>query len=490
MHTNMKLAAAVAGVLSSTAAFAIGTTNTPITTGTANIILNMAGSSAARDALILDMDKLLCDRNFGGTGGQAGTDGIDTLNFYKVSGNGDLRVFSCTLLPNGGGAGQLPANFTTGLGGKNVIVYYRSDGGSVWGAIGAGRNTSIIRANLDTTAGAVPAGSPGVTNDAAAYNYGTLTGTYSIQLAATTDGQTTATGSVALDTPLIGVLDVGLENFTLAANWPTAILVAGPVLTGAEVTTYGANDKTTYGQIFGIIVNKATAGGNWASTTFPIADLSLSSADIAGIFTHKYTDWSAVPSIKAAGSPLSGAIGICRRDIGSGSHVVITTTFLNTGCGRGSTAFSTIVNAASGTTPLFRSSTGQELSCVNGLTGGIGYSSYDDTASFQTATSSNNLLFLKVDGVAPGKLNAANGSYPLWEELHFLQNPTAYAAAAQLTKDFADSITGFFQLQPAPAAANGISLNAVNATVDPPVSPNWVALGGRANACSKLINAH
>jgi len=486
MRINTQVAAAVAAVLATSPALAAPGTWTPLTPAQINVTVNIAGSSAARDMIILELDQQLCDRNVGGvyTSG-VGSGGTDSLSFYKVSGDGDLRAFTCTF--KGGADGSvLDSGFSpTNLAGKNVLIYYRSDGGSVWGLIGALRNTQIIRADFTSTAGAVNPGVPAVTNDASAYTYGTLTGTYSIVPAATVDGQTTATGAVALDTVLLGVQDVDAANYTSAAQWPTAVKVAGPVLTAAEVTTESSSDAVTVGQIFGVIVNKSPG---FTSATPPIADQSLSAADIGGIFSHFYTDWSQVPSLKGTG--ITGAIGICRRDIGSGSHVTVATYFLHTGCGRGSTAFTTVVAAASGTTPLFNSSTGKELTCVNANAGTIGYSSYDDTASFVAAQPST--YFLKISGVAPGKLNSANGTYPLWEELHFLPNTTALTTATPGQVDFVNGIVTFFQTAPAPAAASTISLSEtnINTPVDPPVAPNWVALGGRANACSTLQNSH
>jgi len=451
MSLHSKVAVAVATALASTAAVAAPGTWTPLTPAQINLTLNIAGA------------------------------------YYKVTGDGDLRLLTCTL--KGGGDGSaLPAVITnqTNIAGKNMLIYYRSDGGSVWGLIGALRQTQIIRADFQSTAGALNPGVPAVTNDAAAYTYGTVTGTYSITTAATTDGVTTATGSVALDTVQLGVQDVDANNYTSSTNWPTTIKVAGPALSAAEVTTETGSDIVTVGQIFGVMVNKSP--GFTSTTSPPIADQSVTSADLAGIFSHQYTDWSQVPSLKGTG--ITGAIGICRRDIGSGSHVTIATHLLNTGCGRGSQAFSTVLSSASGSTPLFNSSTGKEQTCVNGNNGTIGYSSYDDTASFQSG--SPNIYWLRIDGVAPGKLNSASGAYTLWEELHFLPNTTALPLAPQATQDLVAGLEQLFQTHPAPSAASTISLSetGVNTAVDPPVSPDWIALGGRANTCSKLVNSH
>src|SRR5579871_3395063 len=370
MSLHSKVAVAVAAALTSSVALAAPGTWTPLApgsfSGTTGLTLNIAGSSAARDMIILNMDQQLCDRNVGGnwTSQTAPTGGTDSLAFYKVTGDGDLRIFTCTL--KGGADGSLLPSVitnTTNIAGKNLLVYYRSDGGSVWGLIGALRGTQIIRADFTTSAGALNPGVPTVTNDASAYTYGAVT------------------GSVALDTVLLGVQDVDVNNYTSSTNWPTTIKVAGAALNSTEVTNETNGDFVTVGQIFGIMVNKSP--GFTSTTSPPIADQSISYADLAGIFTHTYTDWSQVPSLK--GSGVTGALTICRRDIGSGSHVTVATHILNTGCGRGSQTFTSTLSSASGTTPLFNSSTGKEQTCVNGNNGTIGYSSYDDTASFQTA---------------------------------------------------------------------------------------------------------
>ncbi len=114
MRTYSKVAVAVAAVIGTGSAFAA--TNPAFT-----LSLNIAGSSAMRDATIAEFQNVLCGSNFAGPFVSA--QGTPTASGGE---NPDFRALTCTLGANAGSA----------LNGTVVAVYYRSEGGSIFGLLG------------------------------------------------------------------------------------------------------------------------------------------------------------------------------------------------------------------------------------------------------------------------------------------------------------------------------------------------------------------
>ncbi len=99
---NLKICAAVAGVLMSTGAFAL---DAATTAGLAEgRTLRVAGASAARDTFLAEFNALCV---------------AGTLNLYRAfpTPNSDFRAYSCTLI----GTTAVPL----ALRNQNYVVYYR-----------------------------------------------------------------------------------------------------------------------------------------------------------------------------------------------------------------------------------------------------------------------------------------------------------------------------------------------------------------------------
>src|SRR4051812_49405192 len=116
---SISVAAAVALALGAGSAMALDkpTTLNAIAAGRS---LTVAGSSAARDAFLQLMAVDLC---------------ATAPDVYRANPNGgqDFRAYSCHTVATGAAATALGGTGANGAADKDIVVYYRSEGGSAWG---------------------------------------------------------------------------------------------------------------------------------------------------------------------------------------------------------------------------------------------------------------------------------------------------------------------------------------------------------------------
>lgn len=403
MRTFSKIAMAVAASLTGGAAFAL-----PPTTAF-DVKLVVAGSSAFRDPFKTEL-QALCS---------------DTIDAYATqSGGPDFKAYTCTLNSSAG----------TGLNGLKAIVYYRSEGGSVWGAVTAHKTlasgTSVNR--LDISSACTGPVSNVYTCSVTGYDL-------------LTDASVT---NLALDKVGLGIADVEpamFVNDNLPAV-PTAVAVANrPSATKLA------------GQAFAVYANSS------------LGLTSLSKQTLTSIFSGAITDWSTVPNAAGTGfvTATSTPIVICKRDVGSGTQVGADIYFNGTNCLSGSVPF------AASSLPL-NNSTGAETTCIGSAAnpGAIGYAAIQNSVPSGTS-------IINLDGITPSRVNAANGTYGYWFEL-VAAKPTTYPADVAGTPSLAKGGTLATTL-----------MNRVKAAATVPASPNnsIFALPGGSNSIALPVSS-
>jgi hypothetical protein len=348
---NLMVAAAVAAATFSTGASAL----TAAQGAAAPVKLVVAGASAARDNF-RDEFYTLCD-------------GTDNDTYTSTTGT-DFRAYTCVL---GAPAGSLV--------GQHAVVYYRSEGGSIWGPGSVANNIQIKRLDL-ANCGLANAGVCAVTG-------------YTL-LGANSDN---ATSGVVDDNTELAVSDVEPSRF-VGENWPAtsgadrADLGSQPTASRLEAITTGQG----FGQVFGALMN--STGG----VTSTISNLRKS--DIAGIYSGAITNWDQVPNAAGTGYYASAPITVCRRERGSGTQAAASIFFLGGGgCSSAPDAF--IDGGASS-----NSTTSTLEVCVGNTANSIGVNIYKNPAP-------TNTKYVSIDGVAPSRTNAALGTYDYWFELAF-----------------------------------------------------------------------
>ncbi len=293
-----KIGAAVAATLAASSAFALdqATTNAA---GTTKLVA--AGSSAARDAFLVIMANEIC---------VAGTFDVYRAN---PTANQDFRAYSCTLKPSTG-AGSIPE--LGNAGGKNVELFYRSEGGSAWGAVSIATSTQVM--GLDTTDATCLASASvnfvvGTTTITAPTHSCSVSG-YSIV------GDTVTSGALQLKTVQLGIGDEEPKMYT-GTNFPSSTRFSAVNTPAGQTAIKNLAKSSGFGQVFGILLS--TTGTNTSAIT------SLTKQDIASIFTANYTDWSQIPGLGLPGGPIT----IVRREPGSGTQVAAGAYFAGVNCG-------------------------------------------------------------------------------------------------------------------------------------------------------------
>jgi len=441
---NLSIAGAVV------AAFCGGSAFAAVPYGPFNTSLTIAGSSAFRDSATNLVKTRIC-------GGAANT--------YEFRATGtptpDLRAFSC----------HTPAT-NTPLPNQDVVVYYRSELGSVVGVAPIQNNKNIKRL-------AVAAASCGATPTIGAVTNCTVT-----NWDTNTDGPT-ATGVESAPVEL-GVSDLEPGIFTGSGsngNYPSnaqqvAFLGADPK---GSTTNFASINPLAY-QTFTFLVNS----GLGANAT------NLSKQSLTSIFNGIYGNWNQVPKADGSGfvSASSVPIRICERDQGSGTRAAhgIFLGFSKV-CGSasyalGPTFHATQCNATTGEC----SSTGQEVACVAGNAGAIGY------AVNQGFTAPASTSYVAIDGKLPGTSAAAPndiaavGGYPFYYAANFNYSIALNGNAAK--KSIADTILTDLQdaAQLPVSSASLMALPDFNAAVVPVSGTQPVALGSKANSCFEAQN--
>jgi len=387
MRTNMKVAAAIAAVLSSGAAMAQQTAQNP------GVGLYIAGSSAAKPGIlgaVAGPGSAVCTGAFG--------------YYYSTT---DTNFFAVSCVP--------PAS--TGLPGAGSSIYtiwYRDEGGSVTGALPLISGSQINQLLLTGAAsGACPGSAPA----------GSAT-CYAIAVAgssATNGIDDSFASGVFKASVQLGITDVE-PGALVGNNYPSAYhsAVYGHA-TSAQMANLNSSAQAIFGQVFGVFVNtnstafstaeKACQGQTLNCTT----GLSLSKATIGAILQDSLAgiggsnNWNDIPD--SSGNLITSTslpITIVNREQGSGSRTATDIFFTGDHCV--SPAQNPIKETTAGTADYF--STGNVLAAANGIAGAITYASIDNAGS----TSFPNLTLVAVDGIQPSSLNAATGVYGDWFE--------------------------------------------------------------------------
>jgi hypothetical protein len=352
---NLLVAAAVATALAgATSAYALNPTVTAAIP--ADHVLVIAGASAARDAV----EAGLSATTFCQTG---------TFNRYRVAttNSPDLRAYSCTLATGS-------PYFNDTIEGDNVVIYYRSEGGSIWGPGAIAKNVPVARLVVNASC-----------TQTDGTNYLCPVSNYSLA----NDGQT-ATGNITRTAVNLGVADLEPEMFS-GANWVEPGTPLGNEPAAGVLAALPA--VPVFGQAFGILVRSDS----------PVAALSVQ--DITSIFTGNYGDWSQVP-----GSGTTGPITICRRERGSGTQTGADVFFNAQNCSPSALPFvhSTDNPPIFGNTVIENSTSSSLGTCMTANTNSIGISVAN---AAPTGTK-----FVTIGSQAPGRATAAVGSYDYWFE--------------------------------------------------------------------------
>jgi hypothetical protein len=382
MRTYSKIATAVAVALGSSSAFAAGATWT--------VSLDIAGSSAMRDAVTTELQAKLCNSDFTlytstqGTTGGSGT---------SLGENPDFKAVTCTL------------NAASGLSGTGAIVYYRSEGGSIFGVFGnaalnGGTSVQINRLNIGTS-GAVNA-SP-----------------YTVFETVAQMTSDTQTGAVTKDVVQLGVSDVepGAFNGENYGSEYSFIPYAQPTVS----TLQGLPSAPMVGQVFAPITSNS-GGSSVFTNASGIGTTGLTSTELAAIFNGAVTDWSAVPSAIDAGTT-GGTITVCRRDAVSGTQTIASTHFLGTTCSKGGKPF-----AAAGAHVVTNFATGDVLTCVKNNPGAIGIVTLQVASKY----TGNSATQVTVGGIQGNAINAASGKYDYYGEVYSVSNTAALTGNASV----------------------------------------------------------
>jgi len=436
MRNYSKIAAAVAVALGSGSALAANPTWTQS--------LVIAGSSALRDATANEMSTVLCT---------AGT----YAAWVSAKGAGgsfdtpDFRAYTCTLA----------AGLGAPLAGVQVIVYYRSEGGSIFGVFGnsvlnGGASTPINRLNLGPSGGAE-------CTDSGAIALG-ITQPTAANVEADNQGTLNAS-CVAKDTVQLGFSDVEPAAF-VGENYGseyTFIPYKQPT-----VAVLNSLDKgRMIGQAWTAIVSNAGGATSLFKNANGFSAAGLSNQELASIFAGKVTDWGNVPSAQALGAALGNSpITVCRREPGSGTQTTASTHFLLTNCSSGGLSFDT-PTSGSGNNVVEGFATSDVLTCVQTGTNAIGIVTAQTAAKITGAAATQ--ILVNGAGATPGAAAndvanaAAQGKYNWYSEAYYVKNDSALPA-------------GSFQL----ALANKIisDLQSANNTPTNANAPNLIGIPG------------
>ena len=408
MNRNISLiAAAVSAALASGYASAGAVTLAQASAPNASLVIS--GSSAAQSGLFAAITADVC-----GGASTTYTSAGDSKNFLAVS---------CTTAVAIPGTPGVPA-------GQVVTIYYRTEGGSVVGALPIASGNTIKRLNLTTT---------GNCSDAT-HTCSVTKGTYTNTLqAAINDGWA---GDVTTAATQLGVTDVEpgqLVGLDYPSNYNPAVF-GTQASNSAKLPTL--TTKKLFQQVFGLVVN--TSGETFST-------VNLSKAWAAKILDGNVTDWSLVPNAAsttgAAIASAPAAITNVDREPGSGTRTAANIYFNRLGCG----STTGIVSPSSETLNF---STGDELTLANSTPGSIAYTSIDQIQNPANGTKFTNLVLATINTVAPSNQAAAQGRYDFWFEATLVPNTTANTTS--------DNISAFLQTD-LPAVAKAPSIPDVNA---------------------------
>ena len=426
-------------------------------------VVYISGSSAFRDEMVNTLSSICATGSFDSYGADAsgdatndpGTvrnswDGYATSTagpFYSYNGP-DFRGYACTLSSTA--ASSAPA--LTTLEGTDILVYYRAEGGSVWGVVPVATGAKIQHLVIPNPA-SVPAGeeacklyATGVVQDngvtSPIHSGSSADGHHYICSVPmplyNTNGATTApSGSkpgwwLPYDNYVGTNLPTYPDAVDLACDVPMTFGMSDVEPAALSGTNYPKNYKECGGGSYGLSPPSAVS----TVTTTPLlqqmfailtdtsgsatsAITTLSRQSINGIFSGQYTNWSQVPE-----SGVSAPITVCRRDPGSGTETMSSIYFGNVYCGSASTleaqtpfAAGNVINGTIlGPGILQFATTGDVQACVGANANSIGISSWSSSAP-------SGAKFIAVDGETPSQTALLTGAWHDWTEVVAVQPP-------------------------------------------------------------------
>jgi len=241
------------------------------------------------------------------------------------------------------------------------------------------------------------------------------------------------------------------------------------------------------GEVYSPIVSN-TGGTSGYANASGFSTGTLTSQELATIFSGNVTDWSLVPSAVAANASASGAITICRRDSGSGTQTVTSTHFLGTNCSTGGQPFATA--ATPNVTVITNFATADVLTCVKNNPGSIGLVTLQKPATLTGAAATQ----VAVDGTMGTAVNAAQGKYTYYGEAYFIKNNNVTAPKSTLIAKVVSDLESANNVPASASVPNLVALPKFN-TPFSPVSPLKtgqqipIAIGTTGgNVCSPIFD--
>ena len=242
--------------------------------------------------------------------------------------------------------------------------------------------------------------------------------------------------------------------------------------------------------IFGIPLTKnvrdllQTAQGLTSGSETEANMPSLTSAQLNGIYTGRFTTWAAAAGITVGSD---NSVYKIRRSNGSGTSRAFDATFIGDFCVPGLTGLASAATLVTATIPTqcnsvanggaksLQAGTSDDVaSCLNsfqsnGSVGGIGYLSTDYTPSV-----GDSYRWVKVDGYSPKLLNVADGKWKDWSEESMNYNTAAGIAGDNLA--FYNSIKA--------TSASGVLMSEIAQNLPQTTSGLWTGgvMGALANS--------
>jgi hypothetical protein len=406
MIRNSKIAAAIAAVLA--AGSAVASQPTPASAAAPAVGLYVAGSSAAKNAILGALETNICGGSY---------------SLFSSTGNTNFFAVSCTPAASTG----LPS-----ANGSNIFtIWYRDEGGSVVGALPLVSGSQINQMSL-----------AGATGSAGSY-------TVAIGGSSATNGiDDSFTGGVFKAPVQMGITDVE-PGALIGDNYPTAYK-ASAYGTATKTQLGNLTATTIFDQVFGVFVNTNSSAFSSAQK----ASLNLSQETVTNILQHaegnSSANWDYFPDATGVAVTSSSVpITIINREQGSGSRTATSIFFTGDECVKGTTS---IKESTGGTADYF--STGNVLAAADALPGAITYASIDNAGS----TSYPNLTLVAIHGVVPSNLAAAHGTYGDWFEATAVTGANLTSLSSDQQDLIADLITSFQTESSAPGAADILAI--------------------------------
>jgi hypothetical protein len=362
------------------------------------VSLVIAGSSAAQPGISAALTTDICGTAASTLSMRSGASSAANKNFY---------AYSCNTvhdIPAAGGGTDIPS-------GTLITVWYRTEGGSVVGALPIAAQHNILRLDL-TNSTCTASGATGTC---------TVTG-----VTATNGPSDSWVGAVTEDAVQLGVTDVEPSQLVGEDSPQKSPYGSAPASVAYKSSAFGAATATQMGnlstvalyqQVFGLAVN--TSG-----ETFSSVDLDRSTA--ANILAGNITDWSKVldHTTGAAVSSVSAPITVVNREFGSGTRTGANIYFFGYCQGGAGSSYISASNS-------LNYSTSDDVTATNATPGAITYTAIDQIQNGAGPTTYPNLVLAKIDGNSPSNLNAALGTYDYWFEATMVPNTTAIGTGNQ-----------------------------------------------------------